>query len=185
MIHIRANGDRLFPARFRAGTAGSYHERIMIDFSEEWTNLLCKIVFYPVKGKPISVIWTKEAAEKGIKIPCEAMKYSGNAKFIVSGYRMESGLVGEKIVSLTGIMEVDATLSDNVNEMGIPQTPSAYEQLRNDMISDIQNALKEAVSADEQVIVDAFLSLKNGCTVDFDKMSEDLFAWSKKIIEGK
>ena len=48
-----------------------------------------------------------------------------------------------------------------------------------------QNALKEAVSADEQVIVDAFLSLKNGCTVDFDKMSEDLFAWSKKIIEGK
>ena len=48
-----------------------------------------------------------------------------------------------------------------------------------------QNALKEAVSVDEQVIVDTFLSLKNGCTVDFDKMSEDLFTWSKKIIEGK
>ena len=48
-----------------------------------------------------------------------------------------------------------------------------------------QNALKEAVSADEQVIVDAFLSLKNGCTIDFDKMSEYLFTWSKKIIEGK
>ena len=48
-----------------------------------------------------------------------------------------------------------------------------------------QNALKESVSANEQVIVDAFLSLKNGCAVDFDKMSEDLFAWSKKIIEGK
>jgi hypothetical protein len=48
-----------------------------------------------------------------------------------------------------------------------------------------QNALKEAVSADEQVIVDTFLSLKNRCTVDFDKMSEDLFTWSKKIIEGK
>ena len=48
-----------------------------------------------------------------------------------------------------------------------------------------QNALKEAVSVDEQVIVDTFLSLKNGCAISFDKMSEDLFAWSKKIIEGK
>jgi hypothetical protein len=48
-----------------------------------------------------------------------------------------------------------------------------------------QNALKEAVSIDEQVIVHTSLSLKNGCAISFDKMSEDLFAWSKKIIEGK
>ena len=48
-----------------------------------------------------------------------------------------------------------------------------------------QNTLKEAVSVDEQVIVDTFLILKNGCAISFDKMSEDLFAWSKKIIEGK
>ena len=36
---------------------------------------------------------------------------------------------------------------------------------------------------EEKVIVDTFLSLKNGGRVDFLKMSEVLFGWTKKWIE--
>ena len=45
-----------------------------------------------------------------------------------------------------------------------------------------QSELRDVVSADERVIVDTFLSLKNGGTVDFNSMSEVLFDWSKKCI---
>ena len=48
-----------------------------------------------------------------------------------------------------------------------------------------QSELRDVVSTDERVIVDTFLNLKNGGTVDFNSMSEALFAWSKKhIVEG-
>ena len=36
--------------------------------------------------------------------------------------------------------------------------------------------------AEQQVIVETFMNLKNGGTVDFNLMSETLFAWSKKWI---
>ena len=45
-----------------------------------------------------------------------------------------------------------------------------------------QSELREVVSVDERVIVDNFLSLKNGGRVDFNLMSEALFAWSRKCI---
>jgi hypothetical protein len=45
-----------------------------------------------------------------------------------------------------------------------------------------QKELLEIVSAEERAIVDVFLSLKNGGVVDFEKMSEILFAWSRKWI---
>ena len=45
-----------------------------------------------------------------------------------------------------------------------------------------QSELRDVVSIDERVIVDTFLNLKNGGTVDFNLMSEALFAWSKKCI---
>ena len=38
------------------------------------------------------------------------------------------------------------------------------------------------VSSDEQAIVEAFVNLKNGGMIDFNLMSETLFAWSKKWI---
>ena len=48
-----------------------------------------------------------------------------------------------------------------------------------------QSELRDVVSTDERVIVDTFLNLKNGGTVDFNSMSEALYAWSKKwIVEG-
>ena len=42
--------------------------------------------------------------------------------------------------------------------------------------------LLQVVSSNEQVIVETFMNLKNGGTVDFNLMSETLFAWSKKWI---
>lgn len=46
-----------------------------------------------------------------------------------------------------------------------------------------QKDLSDVVSPEEKVIVDTFLSLKNGGRIDFSKMSETLFDWSKKWIE--
>ena len=45
-----------------------------------------------------------------------------------------------------------------------------------------QKDLLSVVSADERKIVETFLKLKNGQVVEFDKMSEELFAWAKKRI---
>ena len=46
----------------------------------------------------------------------------------------------------------------------------------------LQKDLPQVVSSNEQVIVETFMNLKNGGTVDFNLMSETLFAWSKKWI---
>ena len=45
-----------------------------------------------------------------------------------------------------------------------------------------QKELLQVVSSDEQVVVETFMNLKNGGTVDFNLMSEILFDWSKKWI---
>ena len=45
-----------------------------------------------------------------------------------------------------------------------------------------QKELLQVVSSDERVIIETFLNLKNGGTVEFNLMSETLFAWSKKWI---
>ena len=45
-----------------------------------------------------------------------------------------------------------------------------------------QKELLQVVSSAEQAIVETFLTLKNGGTVDFNLMSETLFAWSQKRI---
>ena len=49
-----------------------------------------------------------------------------------------------------------------------------------------QKDLLGVVSADERKIVETFLKLKKGGAVEFDAMSEELFAWAKKqITESK
>ena len=45
-----------------------------------------------------------------------------------------------------------------------------------------QKELPQVASSDERDIVEIFLHLKNGGAVDFNLMSEILFAWSKKWI---
>lgn len=47
-----------------------------------------------------------------------------------------------------------------------------------------QKELLEVVSPDERAIVENFLELKNGGSVDFRAMSETLFAWCKKWIQN-
>ena len=46
-----------------------------------------------------------------------------------------------------------------------------------------QEELLTIATHNEQVIINIFLSLKKGGTVDFTPMSETLFAWSKKWID--
>ena len=46
-----------------------------------------------------------------------------------------------------------------------------------------QEELLTVAMSDEQAIINTFLSLKKGGTVDFIPMSETLFAWSKKWID--
>jgi len=48
-----------------------------------------------------------------------------------------------------------------------------------------QKDLLSVVSADERKIVETFLKLKNGDAVEFDTMSEELFAWTKMLIGEK
>ena len=45
-----------------------------------------------------------------------------------------------------------------------------------------QKDLLQVVSADERTLVETFMKLKNGGTVDFNLMSETLFVWAKKWI---
>jgi hypothetical protein len=45
-----------------------------------------------------------------------------------------------------------------------------------------QEELLKVVSSDEHEIVENFMNLKNGGTVDFSLMSETLFDWAKKWI---
>ena len=46
-----------------------------------------------------------------------------------------------------------------------------------------QTDLLKTVAPDEQVIVNTFLCLKHGGAVDFQKMSDTLFAWSQNWID--
>lgn len=47
-----------------------------------------------------------------------------------------------------------------------------------------QKDFLQVASAEEQGIIETFMHLKKGGTADFDGMSERLFAWSKKWING-
>lgn len=56
----------------------------------------------------------------------------------------------------------------------------AFKQMGNYICH--QKELLRVVSADERIIVETFLNLKNGGIVDFNLMSETLVTWSKKWI---
>ena len=45
-----------------------------------------------------------------------------------------------------------------------------------------QRDLLNVVSPEERVIIETFIGLKNGGAVDFERMSENLFNWSKGWI---
>ena len=47
-----------------------------------------------------------------------------------------------------------------------------------------QSDLLQIVSPEEQRIVNTFITLKNGGTIDFDRMSQKLFEWAKAWIKN-
>lgn len=143
MTRVQVNGDRLSPNEVRAGTNGSYHESLSFDFSGEWSGLQKKAVFYPARGKPVEKMLTGES----VKIPGEVMRYSGTAKYIISGYVTEDGNIVEKIITLPAVIEVDATLDDKGGEV-YPPTATSYEQLHNAMKGDIAEAIESAITND-------------------------------------
>ena len=56
----------------------------------------------------------------------------------------------------------------------------AFKQTGN-YIKNLKDLLR-VVSSDEQAIVEVFVNLKNGGTIDFDLMSNIIFDWTKKWI---
>ena len=48
-----------------------------------------------------------------------------------------------------------------------------------------KSALLEAVHKEENLILNTFINLKNGCEIDFQQMSEMLFVWSKNLINKR
>jgi hypothetical protein len=150
VITVKVKGNRIIPEVIHPGTAGSYRERITLDLSEEWSDLLCKIDFYPIKGKPVSIVWGDEEKKNGVKVPLEVMKYSGMADYVVSGFIMDGDNLGEKLISVTGHMKISATRGEANNAVN-PEapTPNVYEQLRDSMIRDIDAALREAKESGE------------------------------------
>ena len=122
MVHeINVGVYDLEPKEIRAGTSGSYGvERMRFIFGEKWTGLTKTVTFYPVMGKPVSVLLTSEE----IDIPHEATAKTGVIRFAVEG--SVSGMV---ICSFPGRMYV----AETVKGSGLPSqtpTPTETEQIK-------------------------------------------------------
>lgn len=116
--NIRVIGDRMEPRRIYAGTRGSYITEVAFTFSGEWDGLTKKLIFYPVRGKPVYINYTYGSE----KIPYEVMRYSGDAIMLMSGYSVEpDGSLGDKIVTASAFVAVDPAESDTQNEPDIPE----------------------------------------------------------------
>lgn len=116
--NIRVIGDRMEPRRIYAGTRGSYITEVAFTFSGEWDGLTKKLIFYPVRGKPVYINYTYGSE----KIPYEVMRYSGDAIMLMSGYSVETdGSLGDKIVTASAFVAVDPAESDTQNEPDIPE----------------------------------------------------------------
>lgn len=116
--NIRVIGDRMEPRRIYAGTRGSYITEVAFTFSGEWDGLTKKLIFYPVRGKPVYINYTYGSE----KIPYEVMRYSGDAIMLMSGYSVEpDGSLGVKIVTASAFVAVDPAESDTQNEPDIPE----------------------------------------------------------------
>lgn len=136
MIHeINVGVYDLEPKEIRAGTSGSYGvERMRFIFGEEWTGLSKTVTFYPVMGKPVSVLLTSEE----IDIPHEATAKTGVIRFAVEG-----SVSGRVIRSFPGRMYV----AETVKGSGLPSqtpTPTETEQIKDYAKSAAESAEKTA-----------------------------------------
>ena len=89
-MKIKVDYFTMSPSRFIAGTLGSYgFENIELEFSDEWSGLGKKLVFYPKGKDPVSVVYSGEP----VRIPYEVMSTRGVSKFAVVGYEGERTLI--------------------------------------------------------------------------------------------
>lgn len=116
---IRVNHYDIDPDVIVAGTRGSYGiVKLVFDFDSSWDGLTKKIVFHPIRGRPIEV----PLLDVPIDIPVEVMEHSGETGYVISGYA-----AGEEqaLLSLPGTIKVLFTLDDEGgNSAGM--TPDTY-----------------------------------------------------------
>lgn len=122
--NVHVDGFEITPNIISVGTRGSFGiSKINFVFSSEWENSACKVVFHPLFGAPIEVIYTGEP----IDVPFEIMKNGGIFEYVVSGViREESGIT--KQISLPGKIKVMFTLDDEGRESA-GFKPSALAQV--------------------------------------------------------
>ena len=148
--NVHVDGFEITPNIISVGTRGSFGiSKINFVFSSEWENNACKVVFHPLFGAPIEVIYTGEP----IDVPFEIMKNGGIFEYVVSGVvRDESGV--SKQISLPGKIKVLFTLDDEGRESA-GFKPSALAQVLA-IIGDI----KELDQYDANNIIEALEYLK-------------------------
>ncbi len=141
-MQINANYYSISPPRFIAGTKGSYGiEKLEIVFSAEWDGLIKKVLFYPPKSDPVSVLY-----ELGpIDIPAEVMNVRGRTKYAVIGYKDEKILV-----SVSGEIDVLGTL-DDTDKSAVRPTPTEIAQVIEHMRTAIDVAESVRKDADNGV----------------------------------
>lgn len=144
-MKITATKYRLNPDRICAGTRGSYGiEKIEFVFSPEWDGLTKKVVFHPVRGRPVEIPY----AGGEIDIPPEVMRHSGETRFVVSGVLDAGDAVERKIVSLTGVIEVEHTQDDRGGN-SVPITPDNFDLFMARAEERIEDKLTEAKESGE------------------------------------
>ena len=157
-MKISANYYTISPRKFIAGTKGSYGmEKLEISFSEEWSALSKKVIFYPPNSEAVSVIYNGIP----IDIPNEVMRVRGRTKYAIVGYEGR-----KKLLTLSGEIDVLNTVEDTDTSSQRP-TQSEISQVLGIMktTTDVANSIRS--DADNGVfngkeISPAFLDISRG-----------------------
>lgn len=144
---IRANEYALEPEEIDGGTSGSFGDiKLSFEFSDGWKDLSKKVVFHPVRGAPVEVLWLDSTSE--IDVPPEATAVSGVAHFVLCGYVTDSDNVTRNIISLPGKINVKPTYKakgGNTKKV----TKDNFSQLLDAVKGEINNAIEDAVASGE------------------------------------
>lgn len=135
MVHIiKADRYSVTPGILEVGTRGSYgNDYIRLALSSEWDGLIPKISFYPLRMKPIAVVFGNDSDKL---IPNEVYRDSGDVLAVISGET-----VGRAMITLPFMLKVQDTRTPANTPPSSP-TPSEVEQVYNYM----QRALETAQS---------------------------------------
>lgn len=122
---IYVNRDRMEPDVVYAGMSGSYYKDLEFTFSDEWEGLTKKLIFYPVRGKPVFSKYTGGE----VRIPWDVMRCDGSAQMTMAGYRTDGeGEIELKIITAPAAVIVGAAPSDTAIEPEIPEA-TVFEKI--------------------------------------------------------